>query len=146
MAGLMNIRTPYWRVSCLTRAMIKDSWEQTPGDGLKASWKLIPSCIDRIGFSIAEPVKETVNRRQQGQWRWARMALHSFSDLYVYAEGGENQLGSLLVFGSPVSWPEKDRNQTGPRLQKTGPAVRPFYFWDVKTAKKPVNVNRSWPV
>ena len=51
-----------------------------------------------------------------------------------------------LVFGSPVSWPKKDRNQTRPRPQKTGPAVRSFYFWDVKTAKKPVNVNRSWPV
>ena len=51
-----------------------------------------------------------------------------------------------LVFGSPVSWLEKDRNQTGPRPQKTGPAVRSFYFWDVKTAKKPVNVSLSWPV
>ncbi|EDR13217.1 uncharacterized protein LACBIDRAFT_308823 [Laccaria bicolor S238N-H82] len=38
--------------------------------------------------------------------------------------------GSLLclVFGSPVSRPEKDRNKTGPRLQKTGPAFTVFYF------------------
>ena len=40
-----------------------------------------------------------------------------------------------LVFGSPVLWPEKEHNQTGPRPQKTGPAVWSFHFWDVKTAK-----------
>ena len=51
-----------------------------------------------------------------------------------------------IVFGSPVSWSEKDRNQTGPRPQKTRPQVRSFYFWEVKTAKKPVNVNRSFVV
>ena len=49
-----------------------------------------------------------------------------------------------LVFGSLVSWLKKDYNQTGPRPQKTGPAVQSFYFWNVKTAKTPVNVNRSF--
>ena len=33
-----------------------------------------------------------------------------------------------LVFGSPVSEPEKDCNRTGPRPQKTGPVVRSFHF------------------
>ena len=33
-----------------------------------------------------------------------------------------------LVFVSPVSRPQKDRNQTGPRLEKTRPAVQSFDF------------------
>ena len=43
-----------------------------------------------------------------------------------------------IVFGSPVLGPEKDCNWTGPRPQKTGPVVRSFHFWDVKTTKRPV--------
>ena len=44
-----------------------------------------------------------------------------------------------VVFISPVSRPQKDRNQTGLRLEKTGPAVRFFDFWESKTAKRPVS-------
>ena len=49
----------------------------------------------------------------------------------------------FLVFVSPVSRPQKDRNQTRPRLEKTGPAVRSFDFWESKTAKRPVFMDRS---
>ena len=43
-----------------------------------------------------------------------------------------------IVFVSLVSRPQKDCNQTGPRLEKTGPAVWSFDFWESKTAKRPV--------
>jgi hypothetical protein len=33
-----------------------------------------------------------------------------------------------IVFGSRVLWLEKDCDQTGPRLQKTGPVVLSFNF------------------
>ena len=33
-----------------------------------------------------------------------------------------------LVFKGPVSRLEKDHNWTGPRPEKTGPAVQPFHF------------------
>jgi len=42
----------------------------------------------------------------------------------------------ILVLGSPVPRLKKDCNWTGPRLQKTRPAVLVFHFWDSKTAKK----------
>ena len=41
-----------------------------------------------------------------------------------------------LVFKGPVSRLEKDRNWTGP-------AVQSFHFWDLKTAKRPVFMDRS---
>ena len=47
-----------------------------------------------------------------------------------------------LVFVSPVSRPQKDRNQTRPRLEKTGPAVQSFDFWESKTAKRSVFMDR----
>ena len=49
-----------------------------------------------------------------------------------------------LVFKSPVSRLEKDCNWTRPRPEKTGPAVRSFHFWDLKTAKRPVFMDRFY--
>ena len=49
-----------------------------------------------------------------------------------------------VVFESPVSRLQKDRNQTGLRLEKTGPAVLVFWFWESKTAKRPVFLDRSF--
>ena len=53
-------------------------------------------------------------------------------DERVFVQYSFTKIPSLLVFesvfGSPVSGPEKDRNRTGPRRQKTGPVVRSFHF------------------
>ena len=49
-----------------------------------------------------------------------------------------------VVFKGPVSRLEKDRNWTRPRPEKTGPAVRSFHFWDLKTAKRPVFMDRFY--
>jgi hypothetical protein len=43
----------------------------------------------------------------------------------------------LMIIG-PVSRLEKDQTKTGPRLEKTGPAVQSFGFWDLESAKRPV--------
>ena len=51
--------------------------------------------------------------------------------------------GSWIVFEGPVSRLEKDCNWTGPRPEKTEPAVQSFHFWDLKTAKRPVFMDRS---
>ena len=48
-----------------------------------------------------------------------------------------------LVFVSLVSRLQKDHNQTGPRLEKTGPAVWSFDFWESKTIKRLVFMDRS---
>ena len=48
-----------------------------------------------------------------------------------------------LVFESPVPRLEKDRDWTGPRPEKTGPAVQVFDFWESKTGKRPVFMDRS---
>jgi len=40
--------------------------------------------------------------------------------------------------------PEKDRKKTGPRLEKTGPAVRFFENLKQKTAKRQVYMDRSF--
>ena len=48
-----------------------------------------------------------------------------------------------LVFESPVPRLGKDWDWTGPRPEKTGPAVQVFDFWESKTGKRPVFMNRS---
>ena len=48
---------------------------------------------------------------------------------HIPQQRGEAPAGWLkIVFGSPVSGPEKDYNRTGPRPQKTGPVVWSFHF------------------
>ena len=48
--------------------------------------------------------------------------------LNIMEEEKEAKMQGKLVFGSPVSGPEKDHNQTRLRPQKTGPVVRSFHF------------------
>jgi hypothetical protein len=50
------------------------------------------------------------------------------------------------VFKSPVSRLEKDWKKTGPRLEKTGPAVLVFQIFKSKTAKRPVYMDWFKPV
>ena len=50
------------------------------------------------------------------------------------------------MFESPVPRLEKDQDWTRPRLEKTGPAVQSFDFWESKTGKKPVFMDQSEPV
>ena len=40
------------------------------------------------------------------------------------------------MFESPVPRLEKDQDWTGPRPEKTGPAVQVFDFWESKTGKR----------
>ena len=51
--------------------------------------------------------------------------------------------GVPIAFESPVPRLEKDWDWTGPRLEKTGPAVQVFDFWESKTRKRPVFMDWS---
>ena len=56
----------------------------------------------------------------------------------LHGEGWTN----IVVLWGPVLRLEKDQKKTGPRLEKTGPAVRFFENLKQKTAKRPVYMDQ----
>ena len=96
-----------------------------------------------------------LHQNAKGRWMWLCIWPAKPGEpkphLYHSMHGGglweevvvTNWPSSLIVFEGPVSRLEKDCNWTGPRLEKTGPAVWSFHFWDLKTAKRQVFMDRS---
>ena len=105
-----------------------------------------PPCIDATFSFIPWSMKLVATSRNILASVGIHLVFQSFIHRFlfeVYFMMPKISLFTGLVFEGPVSRLEKDRNWTGPRLEKTGLQVRSFHFWDLKTAKRPVFMDRS---